>query len=92
MTEEMRRRFVSISLLITVVHSCLLWLAIWLSFTLFKGPSTDSEIFWNHVRKVLQFPGSNVVEISSNVAWIATVWTVCFGVRRYRVFSRSGSR
>jgi hypothetical protein len=68
--------FFVIGFVIAAIQFCLLWLAIWLSFTIFKGPSTGSEIFWGHVSEVLQFPGSVAFDLSSNAAWVTSVWIV----------------
>jgi hypothetical protein len=81
-----RSGFISIGFFIAAIHFCLLWLAIWLSFTIFKGPSTDSEIFWGHVSEVLHFPGSVVMDISSSAAWVTAIWVMnsLLWVRRCR--------
>jgi hypothetical protein len=50
-------------LLFAAGHFGLLVLAIYGSFTIFKGPSTPSEVFWDHVAGVLLFPMSLLIEI-----------------------------
>lgn len=70
----MRRRLIKYAALITIVHFGLTILATYGSFTIFRGPSTPTETFWDHVLGVLQFPGRLLFEVSGDDLFQAIIW------------------
>jgi hypothetical protein len=62
----MRHRKITYGLLFALVHFLLLWLAMYESFAIFKGPSTPGEIFWDRVAGVLLFPASLLIALVDN--------------------------
>jgi hypothetical protein len=54
--DRMLRSFVTTSLIIAATHFGLLVLALFLSFSIFSGPTTSWEIFWERAGEVLLYP------------------------------------
>jgi hypothetical protein len=60
--------------LLTILHFGLSVLATSGSFTIFKGPSTPSEVFWDHVLTILLFPGRLFFHVFADDLSHAIIW------------------
>lgn len=88
----MSRKTIFTILLFTVIHFGLLVLAIVNAFTIFRGPSTASEVFWDHVMRVLLFPSilllpavHNNLGQSALMVLNSFLWGTAFGLAFIRL-------
>lgn len=70
----MYRPLIKFGLIVAIAHFGLLVLAIRASFTIFTGPSTAGEVFWDHVVGVLLFPGSLLFQVMADDLSRAVIW------------------
>jgi hypothetical protein len=70
----MRHPLIKYALLFTIVHFGLSVVATYGSFTIFAGPSTPSEVFWDHILGILLFPGRLLFEVFANDLSHSIIW------------------
>ena len=71
----MRVRFLVAVLLVALLHFGVLAFAFWRGFVIFRGPTTGSEIFWDHVVRGLLFP-TNLLLPMVRAWWVQSVLMV----------------